>query len=604
MAKRSRSMFSVFKSRSFTLLWIAQLISAIGSSLTILAASILVFRLTGSTLSVGLMLIATAGPTILVGLLAGVFVDRYDRKRIMLGADLLRALLIFLVPTLVNLNILWLYIIVALISSITQFFDSAHASVLPETASDEDLAAANALMAVSSVGATMFGFAAAGLIVSSLSAEWAFYLDGFSFLISAVLIVLTRVPAMPVLDNTSVRAVVDNLKAGLGTVREISILRSLFLVAIPIFLLFGFQNTLFLPFAIKVLGGTEFHFGLQQAAEAVGIALGSFVMARLADRIREGQWLAISFLLMALTSIWYSQSATIVMGIFLVGLTGFVNAPSYIGRQLVIQRSTPREMRGRVNSAFFVVRDAMFVLGMALAGIGDLFDLRILFLISSLALLLVGIVVLVLPGLGQPAAQWKRSWAFLKGVEAAPRLGAGRIATRSDVERFVARMPELRGMSAKQLDKLTENMMVAEADEGTVVVYRGEVSDSAYFILRGKVAAGYLKDDEYVILNDLKEGDFFGEVAALTGVERTANIITEEQSEFLIIPSKVMRRLVEKFAGLRAVFYTTMAERLSMIELPRSPSLDQQLLRELRTNVTVVEDETLVGTDAPQGVVP
>ncbi|HEY4492194.1 MAG TPA: MFS transporter, partial [Acidobacteriota bacterium] len=356
--QRNQSMFSVFKSRSFTLLWIAQLISAIGSALTILAASILVFRVTGSTFSVGLMLIATAGPTVLIGLLAGVFVDRYDRKRIMLISDLLRAILIFLVPLLVNQNILWLYIIVALTSSITQFFDSAHASVLPETASDEDLAAANAFMAVSSVGATMFGFAAAGLIVSNLSAEWAFYLDGFSFLISAVLILLTRVPSLPVVDNSSVRAIADNLKAGLSTVGKISVLRSLFLVAAPIFLLFGFQNTLFLPFAIKVLGGSEFHFGLQQAAEAVGIALGSFAMARLANRIREGQWLAISYLLMAFSSIFYSFSTTIAMAILLQGLTGFVNAPSYIGRQLVIQRLTPREMRGRVNSAFFVVRDS------------------------------------------------------------------------------------------------------------------------------------------------------------------------------------------------------------------------------------------------------
>jgi len=597
MAKRNQSMFSVFKSRSFTLLWIAQLISAIGSALTTLAASILVFRITGSTLSVGLMLIATAGPTVLIGLLAGVFVDRYDRRRIMLGADLLRAFLIFLIPFLVNLNILWLYIIVALSSSITQFFDSAHASILPETATDEDLAAANALMAVSSVGATMFGFAAAGLIVSTFSVAWAFYLDAFSFVISAALILFTRVPSMPAVENTSVRAIADNLKAGLRAVGNISILRSLFLVAIPIFLIFGFQNTLFLPFAIKVLGGNEFHFGLQQAAEAVGIALGSFVMARLADRIREGQWLAISYLLMALGMIGYSYSTTIAMGIFLVGLTGFVNAPSYIGRQLVIQRSTPRDMRGRVNSAFFVVRDSMFVLGMALAGIADLFDVRTLFLISSYALLFTGLVVLVLPGLGQPAAQWKRTWAFLKGAEAAPRLGVGRIATRSEVDRFISHMPDMARIGLKERDQLAADMLVAEAPRGTVVVYRGETSDAAYFILNGRAAAGYLNEDDYVILNYLYESDFFGEVAALTGAQRTANVITEEDSEFLIIPSKVMRRLAEKYDGLRKVFHATMAERLKRIELVRSVSHDQQLLRELRTNATVMEYEKSLARD-------
>src|SRR5512143_1027811 len=90
------SMTAVFRNRAFTLLWIGQLVSGMGSALTTLAASIVVFRITGSALSVGLMLIATAGPTVLVGLLAGVFVDRYDRKRILVAADALRAVLIFL----------------------------------------------------------------------------------------------------------------------------------------------------------------------------------------------------------------------------------------------------------------------------------------------------------------------------------------------------------------------------------------------------------------------------------------------------------------------------------------------------------------------------
>ena len=133
---QSNSPFAIFRNRNFTFMWTGQLVSSIGSALTTLAASVLVFRETGSALSVGLMLIATSGPTIVIGMLAGVFVDRYDRKRIMLVSDLLRAILIFLIPSLIHLHLNWLYVIVALTSGITQFFDSAHASVLPEVASD------------------------------------------------------------------------------------------------------------------------------------------------------------------------------------------------------------------------------------------------------------------------------------------------------------------------------------------------------------------------------------------------------------------------------------------------------------------------------------
>ena len=78
------SAFSIFRNRNFGLLWAGDLISQFGNGITSVAASILVFRETGSALSVGLMLIATALPGFLFGLIAGVFVDRWDRRRIML----------------------------------------------------------------------------------------------------------------------------------------------------------------------------------------------------------------------------------------------------------------------------------------------------------------------------------------------------------------------------------------------------------------------------------------------------------------------------------------------------------------------------------------
>ena len=237
----------------------------------------------------------------------------------------------------------------------------------------------------------------------------------------------------------------------------------------------------------------------------------------------------------------------------------------------MIQRSTPREMRGRVNSAFFVVRDVKFVSGMALAGLADVFDVRLLYRINSYALLLIGMVVLVLPGLGQPAAQWKRTLSLLRGAEAAPRLGAGRPASLAEVERMINHLPELMGMSPNERAQLTSEALVAEAPPGTLVTYRGETSDAAYFILKGSVGVGYLKDNEYSIARYLREGNFFGEIAALMGTVRSANVTAEESSEFLIIPSRLLQRLATQYAGLRRMVYSTMAERLSQIELPLAP---------------------------------
>jgi MFS family permease len=241
------SAFAVFRKRDFTLLWIGQFISTMGTALVSVAASILVYEVTGSALSVGLMLMATALPSLFVGLIAGVFVDRYDRKRIMLAAELVRAVILLCVPLLLPFSIVWLYIMVALASAVGQFYDPAHESVLPEIASDQELAAANSLMTISTIGSSTFGFAAAGLIASRYSINWAFYLDALSFVISAACIALIKIKPNRVEDETMVRVVMQNLRAGLEWVKNTRPLRSLFLLYVPVFVLFGFNNSLIVP---------------------------------------------------------------------------------------------------------------------------------------------------------------------------------------------------------------------------------------------------------------------------------------------------------------------------------------------------------------------
>ena len=163
---------------------------------------------------------------------------------------------------------------------------------------------------------------------------------------------------------------------------------------------FGLWNSLLLPFAIRALNASEFEYGLQEGLTSVGFVLGSLLMARLADRIREGQWITLSFIGMGIIGALYAMSTTIPLAIALVMISGFLNAPSAIGRRLVIQRNTTREVRGRVNSAFFVSRDIIFLLGMAAAGLADLIDVRMMVLGSSVLLAAAGVLTFFLPGLG------------------------------------------------------------------------------------------------------------------------------------------------------------------------------------------------------------
>ncbi|HSM37792.1 MAG TPA: MFS transporter, partial [Candidatus Limnocylindrales bacterium] len=296
------SPFAIFRNRNFSLLWTGQLISTIGDALTSLAAGIYIFQITNSVLSVGLILMASAAPTLVFGLAAGVIVDRYDRKTIMIASALIRAVLVALIPILVvgGDDIIWLYVLVLASASVQQFFDPANDSVLPEIASDEELSAANSLMAIAQFGSTAIGFALAGVITAQFSIAIAFYLDAATFVITAGLIALVRIAPLVVEELTTLREVVRNLGFGAGFIWRVPILRSMLLLRVPIMLIFGLQNVLLLPFAFEVLGAGEFEYGIQEGITSVGFVLGSLLMAKYAGRLREGTWLVMSYLGMGL----------------------------------------------------------------------------------------------------------------------------------------------------------------------------------------------------------------------------------------------------------------------------------------------------------------
>src|SRR5512139_1561624 len=110
----STSSLAVFRNRNFRLLWGSQLVSEFGTSITAVSAGVYIYSITGSVLNLSLMMIVSLAPSLLVGLLAGVFVDRYDRKRIMLVTAALRGVLVLAIPLLIPYNLAWMYVLVFL----------------------------------------------------------------------------------------------------------------------------------------------------------------------------------------------------------------------------------------------------------------------------------------------------------------------------------------------------------------------------------------------------------------------------------------------------------------------------------------------------------
>ena len=316
-----------------------------------------------------------------------------------------------------------------------------------------------------------------------------------------------------------------NLKTGVRTIVHTPMLRNLFLLGAPVFFSFGLWNVLLLPMAIKVLGATEFEYGLQEGLTSVGYVAGALFMARYSDRLPMGNWLMVGYLGMGIGGIFYALSPTIAVAILWVIVTGFFNSPSSVGRQTLLQRNTPRELRGRVFSGLYVMRDVIFLAGMAGAGLADIIDVRVMLVFSSLILIATGIASAFTPGIGRPAAEWRRGLSALR-AKPVPTTATARLATVSDFDRLVGRLATFSLLSDTQRAAFINDARVRDVPEGERVVSKGDEATCAYFILDGEAAAGIPEaEGGYRGLSTMGAGDFFGEIAALTGSARTADVV-------------------------------------------------------------------------------
>ncbi len=583
------SMFAVFRRRDFSMLWLAQLISTAGSSLTDLAAAIYVYRETESALAVGLTLMVTAVPSLVVGLLAGVFVDRHDRKRILMVTCLVQAVIVAMLAVVIGIESIalpGLFVLLLLNAGVKQFFDPAHDSLIPEMANDEELTSANSFLSIASFGSTAIGFAAAGLLASTVDLYWAFVIDSASFVVCALLIRSMGSYPMPKPDeDASVAVIFDNLRSGLGTLFGTPVIRSLFFVGALMFFSFGLWNVLLLPFSIRELHASEFEYGLQEGLTSVGFVLGSLFMARFASRLAEPIWVILGLVGMGLAGIAYGLATSVSFAILMVMISGFFNSPASVARSVLLQRNTPREMRGRVFSAFYVMRDIIFLLGMAGAGLADIVDIRLLIVVASCLLLVSATFVFIAPGIG--ISTWRAAAARLAAAEGAPTLAAipVRAATIADFDRLAVRLGTMGRLSADQRAAFIADATVREVPAGTRVLEHGDLASSAYFILDGRATAGVPETSGYRGLSTMGGGDFFGEIAALTGSPRTADVVADVDTTLLEVPAEALRAtmIVPEIQKLVLSTLTSRLLRTEAADLPRLAGLDQESLRELRT---------------------
>lgn len=357
--------------RGFRNLWLAQSISDFGDGLTGLALLIMVNQLTGSTAALATMAIVLAIPQVTLGLVAGVYVDRLERKKIMLVSDSVRALLVLGFVFVDSVEHLWiLYVLAFLQSAVGTFFGPARGAVIAQLLPKEALLAANSITQTSRIIAGMLGASAAGVLIGSFKVYWpAFAIDAATFVFSFVLVLLVQVPRLEGGGQAPARSVLGSLWEGLRTIGHSRILRGTLTGAGVMMLGLGAVNILFIPLLTNDLKVPTTLFGLVQAAQTAGMILAGGTVALLASRLKPTHMVSLGLMGMGLMvgliagvgQLWH-----VLVLLFFIGLLG---APVQAGIGTLVQTSVDDHSRGRVGAALGAVIGSANLVSMALAGV-------------------------------------------------------------------------------------------------------------------------------------------------------------------------------------------------------------------------------------------
>src|SRR3989440_10686404 len=175
--------------------WTGQTISNLGSSITLFALPLLVYKLTGSALNLGIATAATFLPYLLFGLILGAWTDRVDRKRMMIGTDIGRALIIASIPVMAALGLLtvwWIYLVGFVQATMTICFEAGQFAAIPGLVKRDDLVTANGRIQASYSAAQVIGPLLAGLLLAVIPITTILLFDAASFLISAASLALIK----------------------------------------------------------------------------------------------------------------------------------------------------------------------------------------------------------------------------------------------------------------------------------------------------------------------------------------------------------------------------------------------------------------------------
>jgi MFS family permease len=385
------------RSPNFAFFWAAQAVSRFGDPITLIALTYVTYRATQSALATALAVLIATIPAALFSLFGGAIADAAGHRRVMLGADIIRGIVLGLVPVLVGLNAPLAFVFAAVFVSgiCSAVFNPARVSIIPTLLGEEHLARGNSLVYATDRAVEIAGGLAGGILVATIGSS-AFFVDAATFALSAML--LSRVAVVERARQLTWSRLLSEASEGLRLLRGSVVLWSNTVFSLAAQVSNPIINGLTPAFIIQRFAGNDpgvgaVEYGISEAAIAAGAVLGSAVLPRYAARLRKGHLLIFGFAatgtLVLLIALSYSFATTVV----LFALLGVANVAFYVPTVTILQEGTAPETRASVFGARIALTNLSWLPLIFVGGaLADVFGPALLIAVAGLVTLAAALV--------------------------------------------------------------------------------------------------------------------------------------------------------------------------------------------------------------------
>lgn len=399
-------MLAALRQRNFAFLWFGQLISLTGDWVLFVALPFYIYSLTGSTFATGLMFIVQTIPRLVFGSVAGVFVDRWNRKYTMLATELTQAFV--LLPLFFVHSQAWLWIVYVFAfteSAISQFFIPAKSAIIPHLLDEAHLLAANSLNSLSQELTRLVGPFLGGILLGLLGLNSVIIVDTASFLISAALIALIALPRLPKKEAAtalkkpaaSLAKVWHEWVEGMKLVRKDQLVAAIFIVVGVAMVGEGLIEVLLTAYVKLILHGTALVLGWLMTAQAIGGILGSLLIVRLSKYISPKHLITLCGITFGGLIALIANVPVLAIVLPFITIIGIAVIGFFVSLLTLLQSNVADEFRGRIFGTFNTVQAFTMLIGMGLAsGLGDRFGVIPMLEVDAAFNILAGILAFAL----------------------------------------------------------------------------------------------------------------------------------------------------------------------------------------------------------------